>query len=99
MRARTMDWSSIGNAVASAAIIYLFVIGALRIAGSRALAKMSAYDLIGTVALGSLVANVALQDQLGVIRGAAVILTFLVIQHALSWILERWPPSRLVLKS
>ena len=46
------DWSSIRHIAAQAALFYVIMVVALRVAGQRALAKMSAYDMIVTVALG-----------------------------------------------
>ena len=46
------SWSSLGHIVLLAAIVYLALVAALRVVGSRALAKMSAYDLVITIALG-----------------------------------------------
>jgi uncharacterized membrane protein YcaP (DUF421 family) len=47
----------------------------------RALAKMSGYDPIVTVALGSLVASVPLTRAVSAADGVAAIVTFLVLQE------------------
>jgi uncharacterized membrane protein YcaP (DUF421 family) len=74
------DWSSIGHIALQAGVFYIVMVAALRIAGQRALAKMSAYDMIVTVALGSLVASVALATDITVADGVAAVVTFLVLQ-------------------
>jgi len=83
------DWSSIRHIAAQAAVFYLIMVIALRIAGQRALAKMSAYDMIVTVALGSLVAGVAISTDVTVADGVAAVVTFLVLQGATSWLQAR----------
>ena len=83
------DWGTTGRIVAQAGIFYLIMVAALRIAGQRALAKMSGYDMIVTVALGSLVANVATSTQITVADGVAAVLTFLVLQGLTSWMQAR----------
>ena len=83
------DWSSIGHIVAQAALFYVVMVAALRIAGQRALAKMSAYDMIVTVALGSLVASVATTTDITVADGVAATITFLVLQGITSWLQAR----------
>lgn len=83
------NWSSIGHVALQAGVFYLVMVVALRIAGQRALAKMSAYDMIVTVALGSLVANIATSTEVTVADGVAVIVTFLVLQGITSWLQAR----------
>ena len=83
------NWSTIGRLVVQAGVFYLVTIVALRIAGQRALAKMSGYDMIVTVALGSLVATIATSTEVTVADGAAVVATFLVLQQITSWLQAR----------
>jgi uncharacterized membrane protein YcaP (DUF421 family) len=82
-------WSSIGHIALQAGIFYLIIVAALRIAGQRALAKMSGYDMIVTVALGSLVANIATATEVTVADGFAAVVTFLVLQQLTSWLQAR----------
>lgn len=82
-------WSSVGHIVLQAGIFYLIIVAALRIAGQRALAKMSGYDMIVTVALGSLVANIATATDITVADGFAAVVTFLVLQQITSWLQAR----------
>lgn len=92
------SWSSLGHIVLLAAIVYFALVGALRLIGSRALAKMSAYDLVITIALGSLIATIPLQKDVTVADGLTAIATFLLLQHAMSWVLKRWPRTRGLVK-
>ena len=47
------SWEAVLRVALSAAAVYILVVLALRIIGARALAKMSGYDLIVSIALGS----------------------------------------------
>lgn len=75
------SWEALGRVVLAAAAIYIVVVAALRMIGSRALAKMSGYDLIVTVALGSLVASIPLTTSISLADGVAVLITFLLLQE------------------
>jgi hypothetical protein len=73
-------WSSIGQIVLLAVGTYVLLIVALRVAGAQALAKMSAYDLVITIALGSIVATIPLSSGVSLADGAAIVVTYLGIQ-------------------
>jgi len=56
------SWETIGAILVSTVLVYLAVIVLTRIAGPRALAKMSSFDFAATVAVGSTVASTALAN-------------------------------------
>lgn len=91
-------WASVGRIVVLAALVYLALVAALRVTGPRALAKMSAYDLVITVALGSLIASIPLQSSVTLADGFAAIGTYLVLQRLMSAALSRWRFPRKVVK-
>ena len=84
------SWEGILRVALSAAAIYILVVAALRVIGSRALAKMSAYDLIVSIALGSLVAAVPMSTTLSVADGLTAIVTFLVLQEVTRFLQARY---------
>src|ERR687886_3092994 len=92
------NWESVGRIVLTAACIYVAVVVALRLLGEQALAKMSAYDLIVTVALGSLVASIPISTHVTVVDGLAAIGTYLVLQEFTRWLLARAPATRKLVK-
>ena len=92
-------WESIGRVVLLATLTYAALVAALRVAGSRALAKMSAYDLVITIALGSLIASIPLQRSVTLAEGLAAIGTYLVLQRLVSLVTSRWRASRSVAKA
>lgn len=83
-------WGAAARVALTAAIIYVALVAVLRVVGQRALAKMSAYDLIVTVALGSMVAAIPLTDSISVLDGLVAIATYLVLQELTSWGQTRW---------
>ena len=64
--------------------------GVAEVIGARALAKMSAYDLIVSIALGSLVAAVPLSSSMTVSDGFAAIITFLALQEVTRFLQARY---------
>jgi uncharacterized membrane protein YcaP (DUF421 family) len=91
-------WQSIREIVLTAVAVYVGVLAALRLVGEQALAQMSAYDLIVTIALGSLVAAIPLSADVTITDGLAAILTFLLLQEATRWMMKRWPKARRLIK-
>ena len=88
------SWEAVLRVAVSAAAVYILVVIALRIIGARALAKMSAYDLIVSIALGSLVAAVPLSTSLSVTDGFTAIVTFLVLQEITRFLQARYPVAQ-----
>lgn len=83
-------WESIGRIVLLAACTYVGLVAALRLLGEQALAKMSAYDLIITIALGSIIASIPLSKDVTLADGAAVLATYLGLQAVTRWGTQRW---------
>jgi uncharacterized membrane protein YcaP (DUF421 family) len=78
------------RAALSAAGIYLVIVGAIRIFGEKALAKMSGYDMIVTVALGSIVAALPLTTSVSLTDAIAAAATFLVLQQITRYLQARY---------
>jgi uncharacterized membrane protein YcaP (DUF421 family) len=86
------SWSAIGHVVLASVLVYLFMIAALRRFGQQALAKMSGYDMIVTITVGSVIATVSVSRDIGVLEGIAALLTFLVLQDLVRRAQSRWLP-------
>jgi uncharacterized membrane protein YcaP (DUF421 family) len=84
------SWDGLLRVVLSATIVYILVVAALRWVGARALAKMSAYDLIVSIALGSMVASIPLSTSISVVDGLAAIATFLALQELTRFLQARY---------
>lgn len=83
-------WGSVIRVVVGAVVIYIIVVLALRLFGEKALAKMSGFDLIVTVALGSLVASIPVTTSISIADGVAVIIAYLVLQEVTRWLQARF---------
>lgn len=56
------DWTGVGRILLFAALAYAALVIVLRVSGKRTLAKMNAFDLVITVALGSTLASAVLDS-------------------------------------
>lgn len=63
------SWSGLARVLLVGALAYLALVAILRISGKRTLAKMNAFDLVVTVALGSTLATVLLSKDVALAEG------------------------------
>jgi uncharacterized membrane protein YcaP (DUF421 family) len=89
-----VSWQSTLQVVFRAATAYLVIIAALRVIGEQALARMSAYDLIVTITLGSVVANIPFSPDVATVDGFAIMITFVVMQETIRWAQSRSKAAR-----
>ncbi len=87
------SWSDIGRVVIVSCVIFFVIVAILRVVGQIALAKMSGYDIVFTVTLGSLVATVVLTRTLTVSEAIAAFVTLLALQMGARWLQARWLPA------
>jgi uncharacterized membrane protein YcaP (DUF421 family) len=83
------SWWEIGRAVVVTTAAFFFIVAVMRLVGHRALAKMSPFDMLFTVALGSIVANLAVTKGVTVAATAASISTLLAWQEGVRWFQAR----------
>jgi uncharacterized membrane protein YcaP (DUF421 family) len=83
------SWASVGRVVLASALIFLIVVGMLRYVGQRALARMSGFDVVFTVTLGSVVATGAISRDVAVVDAIAALATFLVLQEVIRYFQSR----------
>ena len=88
-----------GRIVLSTVLVYAAVVVLLRISGKRTLAKMNAFDLIVTIALGSCVASVAITKTVKLMDGLAGILTLVALQYLIAWLSVRSETVQNLVKS
>ena len=92
------SWHQVWRIAVTAAVVYVLVVLALRVIGARALAKMSAYDLIVSIALGSLVAAIPLTTSITVSDGFTAIVVFLVLKEVTLWLQARYRTAHHVVR-
>jgi uncharacterized membrane protein YcaP (DUF421 family) len=74
------SWAAVGFVVASTVATYLTVLVAVRLAGRRTVAQLSAFDLIVTVALGTLLASTIVSPDPSYVQASVGIATLLTLQ-------------------
>jgi uncharacterized membrane protein YcaP (DUF421 family) len=83
-------WADVGRAVVATAVVFALIIVILRVVGAQAIARMSGYDMVATVTLGSIVATVAVSRRVTVSEGVAALLTLIVLQESIRFLQSRW---------
>jgi uncharacterized membrane protein YcaP (DUF421 family) len=84
------SWADIGRVIAASATMFVLIVVLLRVVGQKALAKMSGYDVVVTVTLGSIVASVAVTKGITVTEGLAALATLLALQETMRWFQARY---------
>ena len=83
------SWSTLFWVVVSVAAAYAAVILCTRLAGLRSFAKMSAFDFAATIAVGSIVASVAVSSTVSIATGATALATLYGLQAVVAWLRVR----------
>ncbi|MEP6593223.1 MAG: YetF domain-containing protein, partial [Acidobacteriota bacterium] len=78
-------WSSVLRTLVIGVLAYGGVVGLLRLSGKRTLAKMNAFDLIVTVALGSTLATVLLSKDVALADGLVALGLLVALQFVMTW--------------
>jgi uncharacterized membrane protein YcaP (DUF421 family) len=79
------DWSGIVRTLIVGTLAYGALIVSLRISGKRTLAKLNAFDLIVTVALGSTLATIVLSEDVALAEGVAALLLLIALQYVVAF--------------
>jgi uncharacterized membrane protein YcaP (DUF421 family) len=83
------DWSGIWRTVVVGACAYAGLVLLVRLAGKRTLAKMNAFDLVVTVALGSTLATILLSEDVALAEGLTAFAILIGLQLAITWLSVR----------
>ena len=83
------DWAGIWRTVVVGAFAYAGLVLLVRVAGKRTLAKMNAFDLIVTVALGSTLATIVLSKDVALAEGLTAFAILIGLQLAITWLSVR----------
>lgn len=78
------DWIGIGRVLIMAVTAYVTLIFLLQVSGKRTLAKMTAFDFIVTVAIGSLLANIILSKDTVFLEGITAFVVLIGAQYMIS---------------
>ncbi|MGY1845647.1 DUF421 domain-containing protein [Modestobacter sp. SYSU DS0875] len=88
------SWSDLGRVLAVGTSAYVTVIVVLRLSGKRTLAKLNAFDLVVTVALGSVLATILLSSDVAWAEGAVALGLLAGLQLIVAWVTSRRPQLR-----
>ncbi|MDC7120855.1 DUF421 domain-containing protein [Cellulomonas fimi] len=89
-------WSDVLRVVSVGAAAYVALVVVLRLSGKRTLAKLNAFDLVVTVALGSTLATILLSADVSWSEGVAAFLVLVLLQLVVSWTTSHVGPGRSV---
>lgn len=78
-------WSDLGQVLATSLLVYPTLVLVLRVSGKRTLAKMNAFDLVVTVALGSTLATILLSADVSLAEGVLALVLLVGLQLAVAW--------------
>jgi uncharacterized membrane protein YcaP (DUF421 family) len=83
------SWTGLGRVLVVGLLAYIALIAILRISGKRTLAKMNAFDLVVTVALGSTLATVLLSKDVALAEGVLAFAWLAFLQYGVAWLATR----------
>jgi uncharacterized membrane protein YcaP (DUF421 family) len=83
------DWAGIGRTILVGMLAYVALVVLIRMSGKRTLAKMNAFDLVVTVALGSTLATILLSKDVALAEGVAAFMTLIGLQFVIAWLSSR----------
>lgn len=78
------SWSGLARVLILGASAYLALVVILRLSGKRTLAKMNAFDLVVTVALGSTLATILLTKDVALAEGMLAFVVLVLLQYAIA---------------
>lgn len=82
-------WAGIIRTVLVGVFAYVALVIMLRISGKRTLSKMNAFDLVVTVALGSILATILLSKDVALAEGVTAFATLILLQYIIAWLSVR----------
>lgn len=84
------NWEGIVRTLVVGVLAYVTLILFLRISGKRTLAKLNAFDLVVTVALGSTLSAILLQESIALAEGAVALGLLIAMQYLVAFTSVRW---------
>lgn len=83
------EWENIFRTIVVGLLAYVSVILFIRISGMRTLAKLNAFDLVVTVALGSTLSSVLLQKSISLAQGVTALGLLIALQYLVTFLSVR----------
>lgn len=79
-------WDDLVRVLVVGVLSYVGIVVLLRATGKRTLSKMNAFDFIVTVALGSILASLLLNEDVTLSEGLLAIAVLCALQYAVTWL-------------
>jgi uncharacterized membrane protein YcaP (DUF421 family) len=92
-------WDGIVRVLVVGFLAYVYLILIVRVMGKRTLSKMNAFDWVVTVALGSMVANIFLSQDVALAEGAVGMGLIIILQYIITWLSVRVPKFAKLIKA
>ncbi len=92
-------WSGILRVVIVGVVAYLAVLVMLRASGKRTLAKLSAFDFVVTIALGSTLSTILLSADVALAEGITAMALLIALQYIVAWLSARSHRVQALVKS
>ena len=83
------SWAGIGRVLLSSVVVFAIIVALLRIVGQQALAKMSGFDVVFAVTLGSVVGTVVITRDVPIVEAIAALVTLLGMQELTRYLQSR----------
>lgn len=85
-----VSWRTLAFMALTTTLMYAFMLVSVRIAGRRTLAQISAFDVLVTIALGTILSSTALSRTPALLQGVTAVLTLLALQLLIAAARRRW---------
>ncbi|MBA4803521.1 MAG: DUF421 domain-containing protein [Brevundimonas sp.] len=93
------NWSDIARTGMIGVLAYAGLVIFLRLSGKRTLSKLNAFDLVVTVALGSTLSTILLDEKVALAEGLAALGLLILLQFVVTWTSVRWRGWRRAVRS
>ncbi|MEJ5915616.1 DUF421 domain-containing protein [Pseudokineococcus sp. 1T1Z-3] len=87
-------WGDLVRVLLVGTAAYAALVALLRVSGKRTLAKLNAFDLVVTVALGSTLATILLSADVAWTEGVLALVLLVALQLVVAWTTTRLPGTR-----
>jgi uncharacterized membrane protein YcaP (DUF421 family) len=85
------DWLTLLGIIGRTTVIYVVIVGSMRLLGTRALGKMSVYDFVLIVVIANAVQNALVGGDNSLVGGLTSAATLLLLNLLVTWLLDRFP--------
>jgi uncharacterized membrane protein YcaP (DUF421 family) len=92
-------WEGIIRTLVVGVLAYVSLVAFLRISGKRTLAKLNAFDLVVTVALGSTLSAILVNEGVALAEGAAALSLLILMQYLVAAASVRWDGFARIVRS